>query len=180
MKVIDEWKPIKDFENYYINRNGEIKSTRAFKGTKVIILKGSLNNKGYKTITMIKNGKVYNKTIHRLLMETFIPNPHNYKCINHKDGNKLNNSLDNLEWCDYGHNEKEAYRLKLKEPRLKPRKIKQLDKHSGELIRIWNSSYSPYYELGYSASNINMCCNGKRKTANGYIWRFVDENNSCN
>ena len=180
MKIIDEWKPIRNFEGYYINRNGEVKSTNTFKGTKEIILKGSISNKGYKIVNLMNCGKVYSRTIHKLLAQAFIPNPNNLPCINHKDGNKLNNSLDNLEWCDYGYNESEAYRLKLKRPRLKPRKIKQLDKHSGELIRIWNSSYSPYYELGYSASNINMCCNGKRKTANGYIWRFVDENNSCN
>lgn len=183
MKVIDEWKPIKDFENYYINRNGEIKSTRAFKGTKTIILKSSLNNKGYKTITMIKNNKIYTKTIHRLLMETFIPNPHNYKCINHKDGNKLNNSLDNLEWCDYGHNEKEAYRLGLKKPVWKDKKdnqhpnskkVNQYDLE-GNLIKKWNCISTIEKELGISVTSICNCCSGRSKKAGNFIWRYVNE-----
>ena len=59
-------------------------------------------------------GKVYLKTIHRLLMETYKPNKNNFPCINHIDGNILNNSLDNLEWCTYSHNNSEAYRLGLK------------------------------------------------------------------
>lgn len=172
MKVI-EWKPIKDFEGYFINVDGQIKSKRSFKGTKEIILKPSKNQQGYITYNLMKNGKVYRKPLHRLLMETFIPNTNNLPCINHIDGNILNNSLDNLEWCSYSHNNKEAYRLGLKEPRIKAKKIKQLDKE-GNIIKIWNNSYEPKI-LGFSPSNINMCCNGKRKTANGYVWRFINE-----
>lgn len=172
MKVI-EWKPIKDFEGYFINVDGQIKSKRSFKGTKEIILKPSKNQQGYITYNLMKNGKVYRKPLHRLLMETFIPNTNNLPCINHINGNILNNSLDNLEWCSYSHNNKEAYRLGLKEPRIKAKKIKQLDKE-GNIIKIWNNSYEPKI-LGFSPSNINMCCNGKRKTANGYVWRFINE-----
>lgn len=172
MKVID-WKPIKDFDGYFINELGDVKSTRSFKGTKEIILKGSKNQQGYKIITMIKNKKVYTKTLHRLLMETFKENKDNLPCINHIDGNILNNSLDNLEWCTYGHNEKEAYRLGLKKSRIKSKPILQIDKN-GQVVHKWKNSYEPK-QFGYSSSNINMCCNGKRKTANGFIWRFENE-----
>lgn len=173
MKVI-EWKPIKDFEGYFINELGQVKSIRSCKGTKEIILKDSKNQQGYKTISMIKNGKVYTKTLHRLLMETFKPNKDNLPCINHIDGNILNNSLDNLEWCTYSHNNKEAYRLGLKKPRLKSKTILQIDRNTGNIIKEWKNSYEPKI-LGYSPSNINMCCNGIRKSANGYIWRFKNE-----
>lgn len=172
MKVI-EWKPIKGFDGYFINELGEVKSTRTFKGTKEHILKCSKNQQGYKTINMIKDGKVYTKTLHRLLMETFKENTDNLPCINHIDGNILNNSLDNLEWCTYGHNEKEAYRLGLKQPRLKSKPILQIDK-GGQVVHRWKNSYEPK-KFGYNPANINMCCNGKRKTASGFIWRFENE-----
>lgn len=172
MKVIDEWKPIKDFCGYYINRNGEVKSTNAFKGTKEIILKGSISNKGYKIVSLMNNGKVYSRTIHKLLAQAFIPNPDNLPCINHKDGNKLNNSLDNLEWCDYGYNESEAYRLKLKRPRIKEKQLFQKDK-KGNIIAIWNSVNELERLFGYSTGNICEVCNGNRKTAYGYRWEYV-------
>ena len=171
MKV--EWKQIKGFDSYFINEEGQVKSTRSFKGTQERILKPSKNQQGYITYNLIRGGKVFRKPLHRLLMETYKPNKENLPCINHIDGNILNNSLDNLEWCTYSHNNKEAYRLGLKEPRIKAKKIKQLDKE-GNIINIWNSSYEPKI-LGFSPSSINMCCNGKRKTANGYVWRFVNE-----
>ena len=66
MKVI-EWEPIKGFDGYFINELGEVKSVKSFKGTQEKILKGSKNQQGYKTISLMKNGKMYTKTLHRLL-----------------------------------------------------------------------------------------------------------------
>lgn len=173
MKVI-EWKPIKDFDGYFINELGEVKSIRSFKGTKEIILKGSKNQQGYKTISMIKDGKVYTKTLHRLLMETFKENKNNLPCINHIDGNILNNSLDNLEWCTYGHNEKEAYKLGLKKSRIKEKEIVQLTKDY-QIVSFWKSANEIQRELGYSSGNICEVCNCNRKSAYGYIWRYVKD-----
>lgn len=182
MKVI-EWKPIKDFEGYFINVDGQIKSKRSFKGTKEIILKGSKNQQGYKTISMIKNGKVYTKTLHRLLMETFKPNINNLPCINHIDGNILNNSLDNLEWCTYGHNEKEAYKLGLKKPAWKgktdiqhpnSKKVNQYDLDDN-LIKKWNCISTIEKELGISVTSICNCCSGRSKKAGNFIWRYANE-----
>jgi hypothetical protein len=64
---------------------------------------------GYKTVTLRINGKTKVCSIHRLVAKTFIANSNNYKCVNHIDGNKENNAVDNLEWCDYSHNIKHAY-----------------------------------------------------------------------
>ena len=173
MKVI-EWKPLNNFEGYFINELGEVKSTRSFKGTKEKILIGSFNQQGYKTYSFIKDGKIYTKTLHRLLMETFIPNPNNLPCINHIDGNILNNSLDNLEWCTYGHNEKEAYRLGLKQSRIKPKKVIQLSKDY-KIENLFDSLQQIKKTLGFSSGNIAQVCNKKRKSAYGYIWRYADE-----
>ena len=106
------WYPIKNFEDrYLINKNGQVKSLKPFRGSNPIILKGSCP-KGYLLVTLQDVSKKIKKvrSIHRLLAETFIPNPNNYPVINHKDGNKLNNSLDNLEWCTVSHNNLHAYK----------------------------------------------------------------------
>ena len=173
MIKMELWKEIPNFDGYYINELGQVKSTKSFKGTKELILKPHKNQQGYLVYNLMKNGKVYLKPLHRLLMITFKENKENLPCINHIDGNKLNNSLGNLEWCTYGYNEREAYRLGLKKPRLKSKPIIQLDKH-GNIVNKWKNSYQ-LKKFGYSPSNINMCCNGKRKTANGFIWRFDNE-----
>lgn len=173
MKIID-WKPIKGFDGYFINDLGEIKSTRTFKGTQERILKSSKNQQGYITYNLMRGGKVFRKPLHRLLMETFKPNKDNLPCINHIDGNILNNSLDNLEWCTYGHNEKEAYRLGLKNPRIKEKVVVQLTKDY-KIVSFWKSVNEIEKELGYSAGNICEVCNCNRKSAYGYIWRYVNE-----
>ena len=91
--------------NYAITEQGEVYSAKTKK-----YLKHSTSNTGYSTVYV--DGK--NRLLHRLLAETFIPNPDNLPCVNHKDGNKLNNELNNLEWCTYGDNERHAYRTGLK------------------------------------------------------------------
>lgn len=173
MKVI-EWKQIKGFDGYFINVEGQIKSTRSFKGTQEKILKPSKNQQGYITYNLMRSGKVYQKPLHRLLMETFIPNINNLPCINHIDGNILNNSLDNLEWCTYSHNNKEAYKLGLKQSRIKPKQVIQLNKNN-EIENVFESLQQVEKTLGYSSGNIAQVCNRKRKSAYGYIWRYVNE-----
>lgn len=72
-------------------------------------VKPYINNKGYSCINLYKEGKCYKYQIHRLLAISFIPNPDNLPVINHKDGNPLNNALDNLEWCTQSQNLKHAW-----------------------------------------------------------------------
>jgi hypothetical protein len=182
MKIID-WRPIKGFDGYFINELGEVKSTRSFKGTQERILKSSKNQQSYITYNLMRSGKVFRKPLHRLLMETFKPNKDNLPCINHIDGNILNNSLDNLEWCTYGHNEKEAYRLGLKKPAWKDKtdiqhpnskKVNQYDL-DGNLIKKWNCISTIEKELGISITSICNCCSGRSKKAGNFIWRYENE-----
>lgn len=104
------WKDIPEWELYYqINENGEVRN----KITKKYI-KGDINSSGYCRICL------YHKNIkkkffrHRLVAQLFIPNPNNLPEVNHKDGNKLNNNLNNLEWSTRKNNEREAHRIKIK------------------------------------------------------------------
>ncbi len=95
---------IKNFEHYSISKDGLVRSNLTGK-----LLKPFKKTTGYLMVHLYKEGRKYGRVIHRLLAETFIPNPENKYCVNHKDGNKLNNSLDNLEWCTYQENSRHAF-----------------------------------------------------------------------
>jgi len=104
--MIEVWKEINGFSDYMVSSYGRIKS---LKFGKERILKLGKNKYGYLQFILYKNNKKYTKTIHRLVLETFNPIENMDKLEgNHKDGNKENNRLDNLEWCTYYENRKHA------------------------------------------------------------------------
>lgn len=96
-------KKIKDHE-YYVTKDGKVISARTGKE-----MCQWIDNVGYKQCNLYKDGKKKYVRVHRLIAEAFIPNPLNLPQINHKDGNKLNNNVDNLEWCDNSRNTKHAF-----------------------------------------------------------------------
>ena len=125
------WKDIKDFEGLYqvsnlgnvksldrdiIDKNGKI---RHYKGQ---IMSGRIKkgtNQGYVMYDLFKDNKRKTVRLHRLVAEAFIPNPNNLPEVNHIDGNKENNTVDNLEWCTRGENIKHAYNKNLRSPAMK-------------------------------------------------------------
>lgn len=104
------WQNIPDWEWYLINEQGEVLNTRTNK-----YLKGDINNIGYHRVTLYDNKRKQRFFIHRLVATLFLPNPNNLPEVNHIDGNKDNNSVSNLEWCNHVHNEHAARRTGLKE-----------------------------------------------------------------
>ncbi len=91
------WKKIKTNDNYSINEVGEVRNDKTNK-----ILTPFINKQnGYKYVDLWKNNKCKKYALHRLIAEAFIPNPENKTTVDHKDGNRLNNSLDNLRWATY-------------------------------------------------------------------------------
>lgn len=163
------WKDIVGYEGLYqVSNFGKVKNIKTLK-----ILKPSLTYNGYEMVKLSKNSKVKNFRINRLVAEAFIPNPNNYPIVNHKDGNKLNNNINNLEWCSYSYNLIEAYRLKLKTSRIKSKKVNQIQ--NNKTIKIWNSTSEIEKKLGYSSGNISQVCNKKRKSAYGYKWEYLKE-----
>ena len=170
------WKNIPNIENYQVNNLGNIRNIKTKK-----ILNAWVQNTGYLTVTLNRN----KYSIHRIIAQTFIPNPNNLPIINHKDGNKLNNKVENLEWCSYKHNINEAQRLGLYDNRnkkmslypLRSKNINQYDMQ-GNYIKTFRDSVIAEKELKkqkikVNARNIRACCNGKRKTSGGYIWRYL-------
>ena len=101
--------PIKDFPNYYITDTGDVYS-RSYRNTgRIKKLKPSLTKHGYLQVCLYYGDKSKRFRIHQLVAETFLLNPENKPCINHKDGNKINNHASNLEWTNMSENTKHAY-----------------------------------------------------------------------
>lgn len=103
---------IRGYPNYQITEEGNVYSLKSKK-----YLKKSLDGNGYYKISLCKNGKQKTFKIHRLVASHFLKNIENKICVNHKNGNKLDNSVNNLEWCTHSENIKHAYDIKLKMPR---------------------------------------------------------------
>lgn len=167
------FKDIKDYDGLYqISNCGRVKSLK-----RNIILKPSANNKGYLHVILYKNGNSKIGRIHRLVAENFIPNPGNKPQINHIDGHKSNNNVNNLEWVTNSENQKHAFKMGLQtnkgnhNPRA--RKINQYNLN-GELIKTWNSYYDITKELGINRSSIWRCCIGKYQKSHNYIWRYAE------
>lgn len=105
------YKTIKDFEDYLIYSDGRIFST---KRNIFLNIGEHFDGRGYRQIRLWKDGKRYYKHLHRILAEAFIPNPNNLRTVNHIDGDKLNNNLDNLEWMTDEEQQRHAFRMGLK------------------------------------------------------------------
>lgn len=112
--------------------------------------------------------------IHRLVAEALLPNPKNKEQINHIDGNKFNNNLNNLEWCSRSENMIHAANEKLVKFEIKKsRKIKQYDL-KGTFLKEWESINDAARFINRSKTALLYCCQGKQKTSDGYKWEYVN------
>lgn len=163
------WRPVIGYEGIYeVNRLGEIRRIKTGR-----ILKGYQGRDGYQRVSLTTNGITKPFLLHRLIASAFIPNPMNYPCINHKDEDKSNNSLDNLEWCTHRYNlNYGTHNARANETRKKP--ISQYSRN-GEFIRNWDSVTDIHRETGIDMGHITACCRGTRKTAGNYRWKYKHE-----
>lgn len=159
------WKQTK-YNNYLVSNYGRVMSkgdkTNRYKRNTDLILTPSDNGKGYLFIN------IYGKLIyvHRLVAETFIPNPNNYREVNHKNKNRSDNNVNNLEWCDGKYNV--AYSI--------GKKVKQINIKTNKVINIFDSANQAAKFVNGNNTCILMCCNKiKYTTYKGYIWKFIND-----
>ena len=154
------WKPIKGIEQYQVSNKGNVKSLRTN-----VILKQRLDRYGYPRLTLdLGKGKKAYKTIHRLVAENFLPNPENKPQVNHIDANKLNNNLENLEWCTCKENVQHIHKLK-RNPDVNGEKnpMSKFTNHDAWLIRYAYEDLSNYKlakVLGVNDETIRSIRNG--------------------
>ena len=177
-KDMEEWKDIKGYEGLYqVSNLGRIKSipravcngfnTRHIKERIRVQVK---SKSGYMNVGLNKDGKFTRFRVHRLVAEAFLPNPHNYVEINHKDEDKANNHITNLEWCGREKNCNHGTRNKrISEYQSKP--VVQISM-TGEIVNTFSSASEAEKAIGAKGGHIGSCCQGKRKTAHGYMWRY--------
>lgn len=172
------WKDIHDYEGLYqASSLGRIRSVdryvtqkgrgKAFTGLrKGKIIKQRLQNSGYFVVWLSKQGKVRALTVHRIIATTFIDNPENMGDVNHKDGDRKNNCVSNLEWCTRSQNIKHSYE-KLNH------KINGKPVRCIELGSAYSSAAEASRQMGINASGISNAASGRTKTSGGYKWEWA-------
>ncbi len=175
--IKEEWKNVKDYRGFYqVSDLGNVKS---FVNGEKMVPKYNVS-KGYHEVILCdpytKKRKRY--MVHRLVAETFIPNPNNKPCVNHIDGNKKNNCVNNLEWCTYGENNIHAIKTGLNKYQQKyfGKPVTQYTKDL-KFVAEFDSIARASKITNINASQISACCRKekRRKTAGGYVWRFYGD-----
>ena len=160
------WKPVVGFEDFYdVSEDGEVFS--------------KITNQMRKQVVNNKNGYAYvvlcdpmhkvkqTKAVHRIVAEAWLPGEHS-ECVNHKNENKLDNRASNLEWCTKAYNN--TYNGKTQRC---CKRVAMCDRITKEIIRIFPSARIAEKHAETNYKNISAACRGKRKTAGGYVWKFI-------
>lgn len=164
--------PVKGYEGLYsVTTDGRVIGLKSKK-----VLKPS-NMRGYQRVKLYRNAcpKVY--SVHRLVADAFIPREHDKYQVNHKDGNKANNSVENLEWVTQRENNIHAYvnGLNSTSHAIEATKKKVVQSTiRGTTIKVWNSLSDASRATGVPIGNITHCCRGQIKHAGGFKWAYLD------
>jgi hypothetical protein len=163
------WTDIKGYEGLYqVSNFGRVKSfpRNGARSNQPQIMAQVKTAKGYMVVCLSKDGKKHSFRTHRLVAETFIPNYANSSQVNHKDENKQNNRVDNLEWCDCSYNN--CYNNRMKKIALKiGKKVRCLETNV-----VYNSVSEAARSTGISYSGIVYACQGKFKQIKGYHFKY--------
>lgn len=199
----EEWKPIVGYEGYAVSNLGNVKSVErtckrrndgSMRRVKEKIKKPTKLKNGYYSVQLYNDGARKIQYIHRLVAEAFIPNPDNLPWINHKDEDKTNNNVSNLEWCtqkyntNYGtgiekrvaHTDFKTLAEKQKNRPDLSKTVYQYEKDGKTLVNKWTSTMEAQRQTGFSRKRISEACNNRynptgltHNVYKGYIWSFT-------
>ena len=172
---MEEWRDIKGYKGYYqISNFGRVKSLPRDVGSNrcknETIMKTSLDKDGYEHLVLRKNGKQRHFRVNRLVAEAFLENPNNYLQVNHKDEDKTNNNVNNLEWCSAKYNVNYGSRTEKASKKV-------ICVTTGKIFKSIAEA-SKYYNL--RGNHISACCKGKLKscgkhpiTGEKLVWKYL-------
>ena len=182
-----EWRKISRNTNYSISEEGQVRNDITGRIKTQYINKDN----GYPTVDLYKDNKSMKVTVHRLLAEAFIPNPENKPCIDHKDGNRQNNSLDNLRWATYSENNSRFNTIGVRSEKIKvthyiekknPRNGCHLSWEDVDQITFFNRITDAAAHFDCNLSNISVMLKrgeiGRRGKLRGYRFEYCNKNGS--
>lgn len=155
-------RKVSGYEDYCVSEGGHIKS---FKRNRELFLTPYIDRYGYHVVNLCAGKKRKAQKVHRIVAQAFIPNPDKKPQVNHKDGDKLNNSVENLEWCSASDNKQHSYSV------LGVGRIKKV--RCVETGVVYESGRSSGRILGIRREGISDVLRGKQKTAGGYHWELA-------
>lgn len=178
------WKDIAGYEGLYqISNTGRVKSLERTRNMNLPSCKKPApvheriltfgKSLGYRSVILAKDGINRHFRVHKLVALAFIPNPENKPQINHKDGDKHNNFVENLEWATPKENQQHAIATGLRNGE-SYRKIVNQYSRDGKFIRSWSGYVEVEQVLGFKRQTLCKCCKGYAPTAYGYVWRHAD------
>lgn len=179
MNINEQWRPVKGFEGLYeVSNLGRVKSLKYGK-----ILKPGMTKDGYLFVILCRNGKMKYFKVHRLVATAFIPNPMDLPEVNHKDENKINNVVSNIEWCsrrynvNYGSRNERAASARRNDPARS--KAVEASRYSDfRTIELRFASTMEAKRNGYDRGGVSACCRGCYSTHRGnfykgLFWRYA-------
>lgn len=177
------WKDIPEFTGHYqVSNLGRVKSLSRFcvdRHRTGALIKPD-KNANYHRVTLSKDRKPKRFSIHRLVAICFIPNPNNKPQVNHINGIKTDNRLDNLEWCTASENINHAISTGLyippsgaKNKQSKP--VAMIDVNTGKVLNVFHSAVVAQKLTGVYRTGIRNCCTGRKSHAGGYKWEYLEQ-----
>jgi hypothetical protein len=164
----EKWKKISEFDDYLISNQGRVYSLINRK-----ILKPQINGSGYYHVSLSKSGKSYTKRIHKLVAHIFMTNPLNLSDINHKNGIKTDNNVNNLEWTTSSQNHIHARRILNIQMGGVPKPIIGINIKTKE--KIYFKSMQEAERNGFNEGAISLCCNKRLEKYKGYVWNLIND-----
>ena len=180
MRMIDaDIRDVVGFEKYYqVSREGRVfakeRETRNLCGAvkrKPRELKPRIAGHGYLMVDLHGDKGLKKKYVHRIVAEAFIPNPNGLPQVNHKDEDKTNNVVENLEWCTASYNMCHGTRHERHKKSISKPIIQYTSDY--KIVGHYDSMKDAYNATGIAYGSISNCCKGKRPTAGGYIWKYA-------